>query len=80
VVLLPPSLDLLVLPLDHALLLEVPVHHLELGDAPLWRMMADLAPVVPTVAYHLPPLCALRPSEHHLHLCHQDQLALLERH
>jgi hypothetical protein len=32
VVLLPPSLDLLVLPLDHALLLEVPVYRLELGD------------------------------------------------
>jgi hypothetical protein len=31
VVLLPPSLDFLVLPLDHALLLEVHVHHLELG-------------------------------------------------
>jgi hypothetical protein len=30
-VLLPPSLDLLALPLDHALLLDVPVHHLELG-------------------------------------------------
>jgi hypothetical protein len=31
VVLLPPSLDIPVLPLDPASLLEVPVHHLELG-------------------------------------------------
>ena len=79
-VLLPPLLDLLVLPLDHALLLAVPVHHLELGAAPSWRKMADLAPIVPVVAHHLSPLCALRPSELHLHLCHQDQLALLESH
>jgi hypothetical protein len=35
VVLLPPSLDLPVLPLDPSLLLEVPVHRLELGDTPL---------------------------------------------
>jgi hypothetical protein len=35
VVLLPPLLDLPVLPLDSAPLLEVPIHHLELGDAPL---------------------------------------------
>jgi hypothetical protein len=80
VVLISPLLDLLVLPLDHALLLVVPVHHLELGDAPSWRKMADLAPIVPVVAQHLLPSSALRPSELHLHLCHQDQLALLESH
>jgi hypothetical protein len=80
VVLLPPSLDILVLPLDRALLLEVPVHHLELGVAPLWRMMADLAPVVPMVSHHLLPSCLLRPSEFLIHLHHQDQLALLESH
>jgi hypothetical protein len=34
-VLLPPSLVLLVLPLDHVDLLDEPVHRLELGDAPL---------------------------------------------
>ena len=39
VVLLPPSLVLLVLPLDPVPLLEVPVHHLELEDAPFWRKM-----------------------------------------
>jgi hypothetical protein len=80
VVLLPPSLVLLVLPLDHAPLLEVLVHHLGLGDAPASRKKADLAPVVPMVAHHQSPSCALRPLEHHLHLCHQDQLALLESH
>ena len=79
-VLLPPSLDLHVLPLDPALLLEVPVHRLELGDASLSRRMVDLVLVVPMVAHHLSPSCALRPSELHLHLCHQDQLALLESH
>ena len=79
-VLLPPSLDLPVLPLDPALLLEVLVHHLELGDAPVSRKRADLVPIVLVVAHHLSPLCALRPSELHLHLCHQDQLALLESH
>jgi hypothetical protein len=47
VVLLPPSLDLPVLPLDPSLLLEVPVHHLELEDAPVSRKKADLVPVVP---------------------------------
>jgi hypothetical protein len=80
VVLLPPSLVLPMLPLDHVPLLEVPVHRLELEDAPLWRKMADLALVVPVVAHHLSPSCALRLSEHHLNLCHQDQLALLESH
>jgi hypothetical protein len=80
VVLLPPSLDLPMQPLDHALLLEVPVHRLELGDAPLLRKMVDLIHVVPVVAHHLLPSCALRLSELHLHLCHQDQLALLESH
>jgi hypothetical protein len=80
VVLLPPSLVLPMLHLDPVPLLEVPVHRLELEDAPLWRKMADLAPVVPVVAHHQSPSCALRPLEHHLHLCHQDQLALLESH
>jgi hypothetical protein len=80
VVLLPPSLVLPVLPLDPVPLLEVPVHHLEFEDAPLWRKMADLALVVPVVAHHLSPSCALRSSEYHLHLCHQDQLTLLESH
>jgi hypothetical protein len=42
--------------------------------------MADLALVVPVVANHLSPSCVLRPSKHHLNLCHQDQLALLESH
>ena len=77
-VLLPPSRVLPVLPLDHVPLLEVPVHRLELEDAPLWRKVADLAPVVPVVAHHQSPSYALRPLEHHLHLCHQDQIALLE--
>jgi hypothetical protein len=80
VALLPLSLVLPVLPLDHVPLLEVPVHRLELEDSPLWRKMADLSIVVPVVAHHLSPSCALRPSEHHLHLYHQDQLALLESH
>jgi hypothetical protein len=80
VVLLPLSLDLPMLPLDHASLLEVLFHHLELGDAPVSRKKADLVPVVPVVAHHLSPLCALRSLELHLHLCHQDQLALLESH
>jgi hypothetical protein len=61
VVLLPPQLVLLVLPLDHAPLLEVPIHHLELGDAPASRKKADLDPVVPVVAHHLSPSCALQP-------------------
>jgi hypothetical protein len=78
VVLLPPSLDLPVLPLDPSLLLEVLVHRLELGDAPVSRKKVDLVPIVPMVAHHLSPSCALRPSE--LHLYHQDQLALLEIH
>jgi hypothetical protein len=80
VVLLLPSLDLPVLPLGHALLLDVPIHHLELGDAPLSRKMVDIVSVVPMVAPRLLPSCALRPSEFLLHLCHQDQLALLESH
>ena len=79
-VLLPASLVLPVFPLDHAPLLEVPIHHLELGDAPASRKKADLVPVVPVVAHHLSPSCALRPLELHLHLYHQDQLALLESH
>jgi hypothetical protein len=80
VVLLPPSLDLPVLPLDPTPLLKVPVYHLELGDAPLLRKMVDLAHVVPVVAHHLSPSCTLWPLELHPHLCHQDQLALLESH
>jgi hypothetical protein len=32
-----------------------------LGDAPASRKKADLVPVVPVVAHHLSPLCALRP-------------------
>jgi hypothetical protein len=80
VVLIRPSLDHPVLPLDPALLLEVPVHHLELGDTPVSRKKADLVPIVPVVAHHLLPSYALRSSELHLHLCHQDQLALLESH
>ena len=79
-VLLPSSLVLLVLTLDHVPLIEVPVCRLELEDAPLWRKMADLALVVPVVAHHLSPSCALRSSELLLHICHQDQLALLESH
>jgi hypothetical protein len=78
--LLPPSLDLLVLPLDHALLLEEPDHHLELGVAPLSRMMVDLIPVIPVVAHHLLSSCVLRPSKFLVHLHYQDQLALLESH
>jgi hypothetical protein len=58
-VLLPASLVLPVLPLDPVPLLEVPVHCLELEDAPLWRKMADLALVVPVVAHHQSPSCAL---------------------
>jgi hypothetical protein len=68
------------LPLGLAPLLEVPVHRLGLGDAPLSRKKVDLVPAVPVVAHHLSPSCALRPSELHLHLYHQDQLALLESH
>jgi hypothetical protein len=68
------------LPLDHAPLLEVPAHHLEFGDAPASRKKAGLVPVVPMVAHHLSPLCALRSLELHLHLYHQDQLALLKSH
>ena len=79
-VLLPPSLDLPMLPLDPAPLLEVPVHHLELGDAPASRKNVDLVPVVPVVTRHLSPSCVLRPLELHLHLYHQYQLALLESH
>jgi hypothetical protein len=66
-----------VLPLDPVPLLEVPIHRLELGDAPVSRKKVDLVPAVPVVAHHLSPSCALRPSELHLH---QDQLALLESH
>ena len=78
--LLPPYPVLHVLPLDPALLLEVPVHHLELGDTPVSRKKADLVPIVPVVAHHLSPSCALRPLELHLYIYHQDHLALLESH
>jgi hypothetical protein len=50
-VLLPPLLGLLVFPLDHTPPLEEPVHHLELGNAPLLRKRVDLALVVPMVAH-----------------------------
>ena len=66
-VLPPPPLVLSVLPLDPVSLLEVPVHRLELEDAPLWRKMADLTLVVPVVAHHLSPSRTLQPSEHHIH-------------
>jgi hypothetical protein len=69
-----------VLRLDPAPLLEVPVHRLELGDALVSRKKVDLVPIVPVVTHHLSPSCALRPLELHLHLYHQDQLALLESH
>jgi hypothetical protein len=69
-----------VLALDPAPLLEVPIHRLELGDAPVSRKKVDLVPAVPMVAHLLSPSFALRPLELHLHLCHQDQLALLESH
>jgi hypothetical protein len=80
VVLLPPLLVLPMLPLDPVPLLEVPVHHPESRDVPLLRKMVDLVHVVPVDAHRLSPSCALRPSELHPHLCHQDQLALLESH
>jgi hypothetical protein len=80
VVPLPPSLDHLLLPLDHMPLLDEPVHPLELGGAPLLRKKVDLALVVPMVAHLQSSWCELRPLEHLLHLHHQDQLALLESH
>jgi hypothetical protein len=80
VVPLPPSLDHLVLPLDHTPLPGEPVHLLELGGAPLLRKKVDLALVVPMVAHLQSPWCVLWPLEHHLHLHHQDQLAPLESH
>ena len=56
-VLLPPSLVILVLPLDHTPLLDEPVCHLELGDAPSLRKKVDLALVVPMVAHLQSPWC-----------------------
>jgi hypothetical protein len=56
-VLLPPQLVLLVLPLDHTPLLDEPVHHLELGDAPSMRKKVDLALVVPVVTHLQSPWC-----------------------
>jgi hypothetical protein len=70
VVLLPLSLVLLVLPLDHTPLLDEPVHHLQLGGASLLSKKVDLDLVVPMVAHLQSPWCVLRPSEHHLHLYH----------
>jgi hypothetical protein len=52
-VLLPPYPFLHVLPLDPCLHLEVPVPHLDLGDAPVFRKMVDLVLVVPVVAHLL---------------------------
>jgi hypothetical protein len=80
VVLLSPLLVLPVLPLDPIPLIEVPIHRLELGDAPLSRKMVDPVPIVLVVAHHPLPSCVLWPSEFLLHLHHQDQLALLESH
>jgi hypothetical protein len=51
-----------------------------LGDAPVSRKKVDLVPAVPVVAHLLFPSFALRLLELHLHLCHQDKLALLESH
>ena len=42
-------------PLDSCLHLEVPIPHLELGDAPMLRKMVDLDLVVLAVAHHLLP-------------------------
>jgi hypothetical protein len=42
-------------PLDLAPLLEVPLHRLELWDAPLSRKKVDLVPIVPVVAHLLSP-------------------------
>jgi hypothetical protein len=69
-----------VLPLDHTPLLEEPVLHLESGDAPLLRKKVDLAFGVIVVAHLQSPWYELPPLEHHPHLHHQDQLALLESH
>jgi hypothetical protein len=80
VLITPPFLLVLKLPLDSCHHLEVPIPHLELGVAPsLWKKV-DLALVVLVVTHCLLPLSSLRPSEPHVHLCHQDQLALLESH
>jgi hypothetical protein len=51
VVLLPPHLRHPMLPLDHTPLLEGPVRHLELGDAPWLRKKVDLALGVPVVTH-----------------------------
>jgi hypothetical protein len=80
VVRLSPCPFLHVLPLDPCLHIEVPVPHLELGVAPLLRKMIDPVLVVPMVAHHLLIWFSLRPLELHLHLYHEDQLALLESH
>jgi hypothetical protein len=68
-----------VLPLDHTPPLEEPVHCLELRDAPSLRKKVDLALVVPVVAHLQSLWCELRPLERHLHLHHQDQLALSQK-
>jgi hypothetical protein len=68
-----------VLPLDYSPLLDEPIHHLEVGFAPLLRKKVDLVPFVPVVAHLQLTWCVWRPLEHLLHLYHQDQqLALLE--
>jgi hypothetical protein len=43
------------------------------------RKKVDIVPAVLVIAHLLSPSFALRPSELHLHLCHQDQLALQAR-
>jgi hypothetical protein len=76
VVLLIPCLLVHALPLDPCHRLEVPLPHLELGVAPLLRKKVDPILVVLVLAHHLLPSS----SEPRCHLCHQDQLALLESH
>jgi hypothetical protein len=92
----PPFLDLLHLPLDRCVLLEVAhcleldlllldlVPHLEMVEMLIWKMMVNLVLVrvlrVLVVA-HLQWTCSLaRYMEPLHHLTHQDQLALLESH
>jgi hypothetical protein len=74
------SLLVLVLPLDPCHRLSVLVPHLELGVAPLWRKKVDLALVVPMVVHRLLLWSSWQPSEPHVHLYHQDKLALFESH
>jgi hypothetical protein len=53
VVLLPLCPCLPVLPLDSCFLLEVPIPHIELGDAPLLKNMVDPVVIVPEAVHHL---------------------------